>query len=211
MNQRSRNLAPIVLVAAVGLAGCARTATDAGGAASLTDAQVEDLVRRSYPYVAVFNVIQKAALDESNPMNTGGLNRLNAQTKLLDHNARAIARPNNDSLYITCMMDLRKDPVVLDCPGFGWRQEYGGLQIDQAKRLKELEKENDRLKKLLAESQLDNSILKEAAEGNFQAPSVAGAQRRMPHSGQRLQNRRVQDRNRQWESAPVSTRVSLRM
>jgi len=40
---------------------------------------------------------------------------------------------------------------------------------------------------------------------------VAGAQRRMPHSGQRLQNRRVQDRNRQWESAPVSTRVSLRM
>ena len=50
---------------------------------------------------------------------------------------------------------------------YRWRKEYGGLRIDQAKRLKELEKENARLKKLLAESQLDNSILKEAAEGNF--------------------------------------------
>ena len=50
---------------------------------------------------------------------------------------------------------------------YRWRKEYGGLRIDQAKRLRELEKENARLKKLLAESQLDNSILKEAAEGNF--------------------------------------------
>lgn len=50
---------------------------------------------------------------------------------------------------------------------YRWRKEYGGLRIDQAKRLKVLEKENARLKKLLAESQLDNSILKEAAEGNF--------------------------------------------
>ena len=50
---------------------------------------------------------------------------------------------------------------------YRWRKEYGGLRIDQAKRLKELERENARLKKLLAESHLDNSILKEAAEGNF--------------------------------------------
>ena len=50
---------------------------------------------------------------------------------------------------------------------YRWRKEYGGLRIDQAKRLKVLEKENARLKKLLAESQLDNAILKEAAEGNF--------------------------------------------
>ena len=50
---------------------------------------------------------------------------------------------------------------------YRWRKEYGGLRIDQAKRLKELERENARLKKLLAESQLDNSILKEAAEGNY--------------------------------------------
>jgi transposase-like protein len=50
---------------------------------------------------------------------------------------------------------------------YRWRKEYGGLRMDQAKRLKELEKENSRLKKLLAEQSLDNSILKEAASGNF--------------------------------------------
>ena len=50
---------------------------------------------------------------------------------------------------------------------YRWRKEYGGLRLDQAKRLKELEKENARLKRLLAEQALDNSILKEAATGNF--------------------------------------------
>ncbi len=50
---------------------------------------------------------------------------------------------------------------------YRWRKEYGGLRLDQAKRLKELEKENGRLKRLLAEQALDNSILKEAASGNF--------------------------------------------
>ncbi len=47
------------------------------------------------------------------------------------------------------------------------RREYGGLRMDQAKRLKELEKENARLKKLLAESELDKAILREAASGNY--------------------------------------------
>jgi transposase-like protein len=47
------------------------------------------------------------------------------------------------------------------------RKEYGGLRLDQAKRLKELEKENARLKKLVAEQALDNAILKEASSGNF--------------------------------------------
>ncbi len=50
---------------------------------------------------------------------------------------------------------------------YRWRKEYGGLRLDQAKRLKELEKENGRLKRLLAEQTLDNAILKEAASGNF--------------------------------------------
>jgi transposase-like protein len=49
---------------------------------------------------------------------------------------------------------------------YRWRKEYGGLRIDQAKRLKELEGENSRLKKLVAEQALDISILKEAASGN---------------------------------------------
>ena len=50
---------------------------------------------------------------------------------------------------------------------YRWRREYGGMRVDQARRLKELEKENTRLKKLVAELSLDISILKEAARGNF--------------------------------------------
>jgi len=50
---------------------------------------------------------------------------------------------------------------------YRWRREYGGLKLDQARKLKRLEKENARLKKLLAEKELDLSILKEATEGNF--------------------------------------------
>ncbi len=50
---------------------------------------------------------------------------------------------------------------------YRWRKEYGGMRVEQAKRLKEVEKENARLKKLVADLSLDNAILKEAAEGNF--------------------------------------------
>ena len=50
---------------------------------------------------------------------------------------------------------------------YRWRQEYGGVRTDQARRLRMLEKENDRLKKLVADLSLDNAILKDAAEGNF--------------------------------------------
>jgi transposase-like protein len=50
---------------------------------------------------------------------------------------------------------------------YRWRREYGGLRVDQAKRLKELERENARLKRLVADQALDNAILKEVASGNF--------------------------------------------
>ena len=50
---------------------------------------------------------------------------------------------------------------------YRWRKEYGGMRIEQAKRLKDLEKENARLKKLVADLSLDNLILKEASRGNF--------------------------------------------
>jgi len=50
---------------------------------------------------------------------------------------------------------------------YRWRKEYGGLRVDQAKRFRELERENARLKKLVADMALDNDILKEAASGNF--------------------------------------------
>jgi putative transposase len=48
-----------------------------------------------------------------------------------------------------------------------WRREFGGMQVDQAKKLKDLERENDRLKKLVANLSLDNAILKEVSKGNF--------------------------------------------
>ncbi len=50
---------------------------------------------------------------------------------------------------------------------YRWRSEYGGLRIDQARRLKQLESENSRLKRAIADLTLDNQILKEATEGNF--------------------------------------------
>ncbi len=56
---------------------------------------------------------------------------------------------------------------VTEQPYYRWRKEYGGMRVEQAKRLQELEKENTRLKKLVADVSLDNAILKEAARGNF--------------------------------------------
>ena len=50
---------------------------------------------------------------------------------------------------------------------YKWRREYGGMRTDQAKRLKELERENARLKKLIADQALDNAILKEALSGKY--------------------------------------------
>ena len=50
---------------------------------------------------------------------------------------------------------------------YRWRAEYGGLKLDQAKRLKELERENSRLRRAVADLTLDKLILKEAAAGNF--------------------------------------------
>jgi transposase-like protein len=56
---------------------------------------------------------------------------------------------------------------VIEQTYYRWRKEYGGMRTEQAKRLKDLEKENAQLKKLVADISLDNAILKEVAEGNF--------------------------------------------
>ena len=56
---------------------------------------------------------------------------------------------------------------ITDKTYYRWRRAYGGLKVDQAKRLKDLEKENARLKKLLAEAHLDKAMLQEVAQGNF--------------------------------------------
>ena len=60
-----------------------------------------------------------------------------------------------------------RDINVSENTYYPWRQEYGGLNIDQVRRLKQLEQENARLKRTVADLALDKQILKEAAEGNF--------------------------------------------
>ena len=60
-----------------------------------------------------------------------------------------------------------KEIGVTEQTYYRWKKRFGGLRMDQAKRLKELEKENSRLKRLLADAELDKAILREAASGNF--------------------------------------------
>ena len=63
--------------------------------------------------------------------------------------------------------DVCRELGVSDQTYYRWRREYGGLRVDQAKRLKQLEGENGRLRKLVADQALDMAILKEAASGKF--------------------------------------------
>jgi transposase-like protein len=60
-----------------------------------------------------------------------------------------------------------KEAAITQQTYYRWRKEYGGLKLDQAKRLKELERENTKLKRLVAELSLEKQILKDVAEGNF--------------------------------------------
>ncbi len=87
----------------------------------LTDEQVENIVRQSYRFVGMYNVNNKFAIAQ------GGWNTIVPDTTLKDHTMRDIARPNNDTLYIGCMLDLRKDPVILDIPAFS--SKYVSLMV----------------------------------------------------------------------------------
>ncbi len=108
---------PVLLVVTItGLSAIASSET-----VKLSDAQVENLVRRSYQYVALYNVNNKFAMKQ------GGWNTLVADTTLKDHTMREIARPNNDSLYISALLDLRKEPVILEMPAFD--SKYVSLMI----------------------------------------------------------------------------------
>ena len=65
------------------------------------------------------------------------------------------------------LVEVIKALGVTDVTYYRWRQEYGGMSVPQVKRLKELEKENERLRKAVSDLTLDKMILKEAARGNF--------------------------------------------
>jgi transposase-like protein len=60
-----------------------------------------------------------------------------------------------------------RDAEITTQTYYRWRREYGGLKLDQAKRMKELEKENIRLKRLVAELSLEKQVLRDVAQGNF--------------------------------------------
>jgi putative transposase len=60
-----------------------------------------------------------------------------------------------------------KEALITEQTYYRWRKEYGGLQVDQAKRLKELEQENSKLKRLVANLSLEKLVLKDIAEGNL--------------------------------------------
>ena len=108
----------ILLALAVCLTSPGVASAQSGEALVLTEDQMEELVRRSYQYVAMFNVHNKFALDPDNPMSTGGYNRVFANTELADHTLQAIARPNNDTLYTIALVDVTEEPVVLKIPAF---------------------------------------------------------------------------------------------
>jgi putative transposase len=67
-----------------------------------------------------------------------------------------------------------KEAEITEQSYYRWRKEYGGLQVDQARQLKQLESENSKLKRLVSELSLEKLILKDIASGNFQALNAGG-------------------------------------
>lgn len=65
------------------------------------------------------------------------------------------------------VITARRNIGISEQSYYRWKKQYGGMQVDQAKKYKELERENARLKRLVADLSLDNAMLKDIAEGNF--------------------------------------------
>ena len=104
-----------VSILAIAAGSCGKKAVE------LSDPEVDNLVRRSYQYVAMYNVNNKFAAK------LGGWNIVDPDTTLKDHTMREIARPNNDTYYTSCLLDLRAEPVILDVPPFD--SEYASLMV----------------------------------------------------------------------------------
>lgn len=90
-------------------------------AAELSDAEMKELVKRSYQYVALFNTLNNFVVSPKNPFATGAWNKTFYPKGLMDASVKALPRPNNDTLYVLSMLDLRKDPVVIQYPAFDSR------------------------------------------------------------------------------------------
>ena len=126
MKRYFRRESLVVLFCGVQLLAAACTGAEKPSV-TLTREQVEEIVLRSYQYVALFNVNNKFAMDPNNPLGTGGWNRVKANTVLADHTLKAIARPNNDTMYAGAMLDLRAEPVILEAPAID--SKYVSLMV----------------------------------------------------------------------------------
>jgi transposase-like protein len=73
-----------------------------------------------------------------------------------------VATAQGKTIALAC-----REAGISDQSYFRWRKEYGGLDLDQAKRMKDLEKENSRLKRLVADLSLEKQVLKDIASGNL--------------------------------------------
>jgi hypothetical protein len=87
-------------------------------ATQLSDADAENAVRRSLQYVALYDTLLNFTFNKNNPFASGGWNKTHYPAGLMDASVRAIPRPNNDTLYVLSLMDLRKDPVIIHYPAF---------------------------------------------------------------------------------------------
>ena len=95
-------------------------------AGDLSRSDMENIVRRSYQYVALYDTLLGFCLNEKNPFATDGWNKTHYPKGLMDASVRAIPRPNNDTLYVLSMMDLRADPVIVHYPAF--QSKYVSLE-----------------------------------------------------------------------------------
>ena len=178
-------------------------------AVDLSEEDVENLVRRSYQYVAMYNVNNKAAL------NNGGWNTVVADTELKDHTMKDIARPNNDTLYIAAVLDLRKDPLILEMPAFD--SDYVSLMVTgydhyvnvpMTTRLGDFE----RPEKMLFYSERTAGYAGEPVEGvdrifETTGDFITAILRVMPHAGDQERFKRI---SREMEQVRISTLSEFR-
>jgi hypothetical protein len=117
-----KGIASVLSMAVAVLTGLFAVTSAQAQQATLSDQQIDNLVRRSYQYVAMYNLIHKFVHQVGNRSNV-----CVPDTQLKDHTLRVIARPNNDTLYITCLVDVRQDPMIVDMPAFD--SKYVSLMI----------------------------------------------------------------------------------
>lgn len=108
-----------LVISMLGLAGCVIQSKEAPiSSIELSDKEIDTIVRHSYQYIAMYNTLSNFAMQKTNPFSTKGWNKMYIPEGLTDHNMTAIPRPNNDSLYLIAMLDMRDDAVVIQFPAY---------------------------------------------------------------------------------------------